>query len=192
MQSEEPNLSHLESLQVIMKTIERTRDNFRVNSFYFMLWGWLVAIASFGFFTLHRFTSFKFYFIPFPVLAIVGIVVTVLHYRKQRALAPTESYLTYFLSRMWMVLGLCFIVVVFINVSQHLTPFTYTLILAAIGTLVSGLVMQFRPMIAGGIFFLVSAITTIFLPEDYKVLLHGVAIIAGYLIPGYLLRASHQ
>ena len=191
MNSDEKNLTHLESLQVITDAIGRTKDNFRENSFYFMLWGWLVAIASFSFFIL-QYAGFDFYFLPFPVLATIGIIVTILRYTKQKSIAPTESYLTYFLSRLWLVLGISFITVVFINVSQGSTPFTYTLIIAAIGTLVSGLVMQFTPMVVGGIIFLVSAIVSIFTPEEYRVLLHGVAIITGYLIPGYLLKASNK
>jgi hypothetical protein len=192
MNPEEKDLTHLESLQIIADAMRRTRENFKENSFYFMLWGWLIAIASFAFFVLHRYTDFEFYFILFPILSGVGIIVSIRHYQKQRSAAPTESYWSYFLSRLWLVLGICFIVVVFINVSQGLTPFTYTLILAAIGTLVSGLVMQFKPMIAGGIIFLLAAIASIFVAEDYSALLHGAAVIAGYLIPGYLLRASDK
>jgi hypothetical protein len=177
---------------VITDAIGRTRDNFKENSFYFMVWGWLIAIASFAFFGLHQYTDFKLYFILFPILVTVGIVVSVKHYRKQRSAVPTESYSSYFLSRLWMVLGISYSVVVFINVSQGLTPFTYNLIIAGIGTLVSGLVMQFKPMIAGGVLFLIAAVASIFIPEDYKALLHGAAVITGYLIPGSLLKGSDK
>jgi hypothetical protein len=187
MSTSEPLLSPEESLKVITEAIDKTKDNFKANGSYFLLWGWLVAIASFSFFLLQQYTTFPYYFISFPVLGAAGIITTVIWYLKSKSTSPTETYLNYFLSRMWLVLGICFIMVVFINVSQNLPPFTYTLIVAAIGTMVSGLVMKFWPLTAGGILFLISALISIYIPDDYKVLLHGVAIIAGYLIPGYLL-----
>jgi len=190
MNTREKRLSHLESLEIIAEAIGRTKTNYRENSFYFLLWGWLVSIASFSFFILHHYTSTAFYFIPFPVSGAIGITATTVHYVRQRAVTPVESYLGYYLSRLWLVLGLCFIAVVFINVLQHHTPFTYTLLVAGIGTLVSGMVMQFRPMVWGGAMFLLAAVLSIFVPEDYRALLHGIAIAAGHLIPGYLLKYS--
>jgi hypothetical protein len=93
---------------------------------------------------------------------------------------------------MWLVLGLSFFVVVFISVSQNHLPFTYTLIIAAIGTLASGLIMKFNPLIIGGTIFFVAAIASVYVADDYKVLLHGASIIFGYLIPGYLLKSSSK
>lgn len=188
MTTYENPLSPQESLSVIAEAITKTKENIKDNSFPFLLWGWLIAVASFSFFLLHQYTTFQYYFLPFPVLATAGIIITVIWYSKQKSASPTETYINHFLSRLWLVIGISFIAVVFINVSQNLPPFTYTLIVAAIGTLVSGLVMKFTPLTAGGILFLISAFTSIYISDDYKVLLHGVAIVAGYLIPGYLLK----
>jgi hypothetical protein len=189
MSTEEKSLSPQESLQVIADAIAMSKENIKQNSFPFLLWGWLIAIASFSFFFLHQYTSFHFYFLPFPVLAIAGVITTIIYYRKNVS-TSTVSYLSSFIYKMWMVLGISFFVVVFINVYQVNPPFTYTLIIAAIGTLVSGLVMKFQPLIFGGIILFVAAIASVFIADDYKVLLHGVAIIFGYLIPGYLLKLS--
>jgi hypothetical protein len=128
---------------------------------------------------------------PFPVLAIAGVIITIVYYRK-RITNSTVSYLSNFLYKMWFVLGLSFFVVVFISVSQNHLPFTYTLVIAAVGTLASGLIMKFNPLIIGGTIFFVAAIANVYVADDYKVLLHGVSIIFGYLIPGYLLKASSK
>lgn len=192
MHSTEKTPTHQESLAIITEAINKTKDNYRNNSFYFLLWGWLIALASIGFFVLHQYTAFEYYFIPFPILATVGIITTIVYYLRQHSKAPTESYMTYFLSRLWLVLGASFILVVFINVSQHHAPFTYTLIIAGIGTAVSGIVMRFKPMTWGGIFFFASAVASIYIPDAFSVLLQGVAIIVGYLIPGYLLKNSNK
>lgn len=192
MEPEEKNMSHLESLHVIADAISRTKDNFRENSFYFLLWGWLITAASLAFFVLQQYTAFHFFFVPFPLAATLGGIITIVRYLKHRSVAPTESYITYYLSRLWLVLGLNFMAVVYINVSQNQQPFTYTLILAGIGTFVSGLVMKFRPMTVGGIICMISAMVIVYIPQDYRVLLHGAAIVSGYLVPGYLLKGSNK
>jgi hypothetical protein len=189
MTAEEKPLSHQESLHLITDAIARTNENIKQNSFPFLLWGWLIAIASFSFFLLQHYTSFQYYFLPFPVVTIAGVITTVIYYQKTIS-SSTISYLSNFLYRMWFVLGISFFVVVFINVSQNHTPFTYTLVIAAIGTLASGLVMKFNPLIMGGILFFVAAIASVYMGDEYKVLLHGAAIIFGYLVPGYLLKTS--
>lgn len=188
METERP-LTPQESMEVIVRAIARTKDDVRANSFYFLLWGWLIALASFGFFVLSMYVDTRLYFLPFPVLAAVGFVATFVHYSKKKSKA-TESYLTFFLSRLWAALGICFLLVVFINVTAGMMPFTYTLLLAGIGTLVSGWTMKFRPLIVGGEVFLAASLASVYVPMEYKSLLHGVAIVIGYLVPGYILKKA--
>ena len=191
MSTEEKDLSPQESLQLITDAIRSTKENIKENSFPFLLWGWLIASASFSFFLLHQYTSFQYYFLPFPILAIAGVIVTIIYYKHRNA-SSTITHLTNFLSKMWIALGISFFAVVFINVSQNHVPFTYTLLIAAIGTLASGLVMRFNPLVIGGILFFIASIASIYVADEYKVLLHGVAIVFGYLIPGYLLKSSSR
>jgi hypothetical protein len=183
----ENSLSPRESMQIIADTIAKTKEDIRLNSFCFLLWGWLISIASLLFFVLQHFTSFSYYFLVFPLAVVPGIVITVVWFVKNRTTA-TLSHLTFFLSRLWLVMGLGFIVVVFLNVVQGMLPFAYSLLLAAIGTCVSGLVMRFRPLQAGGVVLFAACMGTLFIPDDYQSLLNGAAILLGYLIPGYLLK----
>jgi len=178
----------MESLQMITEVISKTKDNLREHSFPFLLWGWLIAAASFLFFCLHTYTSFNLYFLPFPILATAGIVVTIRFFAGHRFVS--ETWLSYYLKRMWLVLGLAFILVVVINVIGHNPPFTYTLLIAGIGTMISGLVLRFRPLVFGGIVFLLSSVSSVVVADMYKPLLMGVAVVFGYLIPGYLLKRS--
>ena len=183
-------LTPQESIRVITEVISKTKENFQENSFCFLLWGWLIASASFAFFCLHHFTNFQYYFIPFPIFSAIGIVATLLYFKRKNS-ESTLTYTTYFINKMWLVLGVSFIMVVFINVSQNKMPFTYTLLIAGIGTLASGWVMKFQPLIIGGILFLVSTLASVYVADDYKPLLHGIAVVVGYLIPGYLLKNAN-
>ena len=182
-------LSPQQSLDLIAEAIRKTKENIHENSFWFLLWGWLITIASFAFFLLHQYTTTKYYFAPFPVLAAVGIIVTAIFLRRKNN-EKTLSYTAYFINKMWVVLAICFLMVVFINVTQGKMPFTYTLMIAGIGTLISGWVMNFLPLEVGGILLLSSAILSLYIGDDYKPLLHGIAFVAGYLLPGYLLKMA--
>jgi len=188
METPEPNLDPSESLKLITETISKTKEDLKEHGFCFMLWGWLIAIASISFYMLHHFTDFKYYFLPFPVLVAIGIVVTLLYYRRRRDLS--ETYLTYYLKRMWIVLASCFIIVVLANVFQHHQPFMYTILIGGIGTLVSGIVLRFRPLLVGGVLFLVAYIFSVDVQQQLIPLIQGIAVITGYLIPGYLLKYS--
>jgi hypothetical protein len=189
---EERTMLPQESLALIAEAIRKTKENFRENSRFFLLWGWLIAAASLGFFLLRQYTETRFFFLPFPVLAAAGIVTTLLWYRQLKAKSPTETYLGYFVNRLWMVVGLSFILVVYISVSRGWPPFLYTLIVAAIGTMVSGLAMKFRPLVWGGVLFFMAAVVGVYLPDGYLPLLTGLAMVGGYLVPGYLLKSAHE
>ena len=188
---EEKRLSPQESMEVILRAISRTKSGIRSNSFYFMLWGWLIAIASFGFFVMKVFFEIWLHFILFPILGAIGGIITIIHYSRKRVV-QTESYVTHFLSRMWVIIGIGFLMVVFINVSRGQAPFTYTMLLAGIGTLVSGWVMKFKPLVFGGVLFLVSSLASVYVAPEYKSLLQGIAVVAGYLVPGYLLKNAED
>jgi tetrahydromethanopterin S-methyltransferase subunit E len=183
------NLSPAESMALITEVIRGTEINLKHNSFIFLLWGWLITLASLAFFALKHYTATRFYFVHFPVLAGTGIAITVWHY-MQNTTVRTQTYAEYFLSKLWLVLGLCFLLIVFMNVSQGKLPFTYTMLIAGIGTVVTGLVLRFYPLIGGGIVLLLSSLASVYIDAEYMVLLQAGAMTCGYLIPGYCLKFS--
>jgi hypothetical protein len=191
MATEENQLSARESLDIIADVISKTRENFSDNSFFFLLCGWLIVIASLSFFVLLQFTGFDHYFIVFPILTAIGIILTIVYILKRKTTSVTETYLNYFLNRMWIVLGIGFVVAIIVNVSNNADPCTDTLLVAGIGTLISGLVMHFKPLIVGGILLLAAAMITAYIPYNYKPLIYGIGFILGYIIPGYLLKNSN-
>jgi hypothetical protein len=188
MEPIENELTPIQSMQMITEVIAKTKENIKSHSYPFLLWGWLMASASLLFFVLHTYTSFTLYFLPFPVLAITGIILTIRYYTGSKMGA--ETYLSFYLKRLWLVLGIGFILVVVINVSCHNPPFTYTLLIAGIGTMASGLVLRFRPLVVGGSLFLAFSLVSVVTPDTYKPLLQAAAVVVGYLIPGYQLKNS--
>jgi hypothetical protein len=69
---------------------------------------------------------------------------------------------------------------------QTVTP--YILLLAGFPTFLSGFIIKFKPLIAGGICFWIVALLVNFAGPSLAPLGTPVAMLIGYLIPGYMLR----
>ena len=184
---QEQTLNPKESLALITDVISKTKESINEHSFIFLLWGWFLATASIIRFMLTYFTDFKYSFLPFPILSLVALTISIVFYTRKKT-THAETYLSFFIKRLWLGIMLGMIFMVFASVNQNIQPSIYTLILGGVGTVVTGMVLKFKPLQVGGIFFLLSSVVCCFIIDDYKFLIVGVAIIPGYLIPGYLLK----
>ncbi|MBL0741445.1 hypothetical protein [Chryseolinea lacunae] len=184
---QEQTLTPQDSLALIRDVINKTTDNINHHSFVFMLWGWLIAGASLLRYAVEVVSGADHFFYPLPAAGVIGVVTTLFYYKRMQRTVP-ETYLNYFIKKLWLVLGIGFVCVVLVSVFQNIPPFTYTLIVAGIGTLATGLVMRFRPVQVGGAIFLLASVVCALVPDVDKALVHGIAIVAGYLVPGYLLK----
>ena len=70
----------------------------------------------------------------------------------------------------------------------------YMLLIAAIPLLISGVILNFRPMMWGAVSFWVLALAAHFGGDTLSGLAMPAAMVIGYLVPGYLLRkrGSHD
>ncbi len=184
------NISPKESLDIISDAIQKTKQNIKEQSFYYLLWGWFALIAAIMNYLILNFTTFKYDFLPWAILMPLGGIFSMIYSIKYRTRISYETYLDEFLKYFWIVLGVSFIFAVFISLITKVNPTIFVLLLAGIGTLTSGLIMKFKPLIWGGILFFVFSLTSIFVDDSLKLLIFAIAIIAGYLIPAYILKRS--
>lgn len=185
-------LSPAESLKLIAETIEKTKSNIQTSSFYFLLWGWLVSLAGLSQFILLKYTSIKAYYYVWPIMSVIGIFACIIYGFKVERKKTFETHLDAVFKYLWIVLGISFFIIVFISLWYKTLPVPYVLLLAGIGTLVSGLIIKFKPMIIGGVLFFVFSIASLFVPPSYQILVSTLAIIIGYLIPGYILKSNQS
>jgi hypothetical protein len=73
---------------------------------------------------------------------------------------------------------------------QNVTP--YILLLAGFPTFLSGFIIKFKPLIFGGICFWVVALLVHFAGSELAPLGTPVAMLIGYLIPGYMLKKQRK
>ena len=181
-------LNPTESLSIISEAINKTKENIKDQSFYYILWGWLSTIASFAHYLLAAFTKYSFDYLPWLILIPLGWIASIWYGIKKSKNKSYETYIELFLKHLWIVVGLSFIVGVFICVSLKINPTPIALLLAAIGTLISGLTLKFKPLSIGGVLLFIFSIVSLFIETSNILLLHTIALVSGYLIPAYLLK----
>jgi hypothetical protein len=59
-------------------------------------------------------------------------------------------------------------------------------------TVLSGSILRFRPLVAGGIGCWVLAIFSAFISYEYQLLLLSAAVVIAWIVPGYLLRVRFK
>jgi hypothetical protein len=187
MENDEKMMTGEESLKIITEMINKTKVNIRQGSFHLLFWGWLITVCSLSEWLI---TNLTHYAHPYYVwiLVIPGAFVSMIYGAVTGRKAKVHTYAD--VLYMWTWIGFLFAAIVLFIVQsdrmENITP--YILLLAGFPTFLSGFIVKFKPLIAGGICFWVIAILVHFAGPSLALLGTPVAMITGYLIPGYMLR----
>jgi len=189
MNAELPNLSARESLDIIAAMIREAKGNIQRNNFYFLFWGWLVVIANLGMYTLQR-IGYE-YFYAIWLITLPAWAFTLYKLRAQSRSNAARSHFDRITGTLWISFGVAiFSLVVFGRlINYQLNP--VILIMSAIPTVVSGVILRFRPLVIGGVTCWITGMLCFLVDTQTQPLIGAVAIIIGFLIPGYMLR-SHK
>jgi hypothetical protein len=186
MENEEKMMTGEESLKIITDMINKTKVNIRMSSFHLLFWGWLILICSLSEYLLFKFTDYS---TPWYVwfFVIPGVFVSMIYGFVTGRKAKMHTYADMLYLWTWMAFLSAAIVLFFIvsKDMESIAPFILTL--AAMPTFISGVIIRFRPLIIGGITFWILALLAHF-SAAFAPLAVPVAMLTGYLIPGYMLR----
>jgi hypothetical protein len=187
MENGEKMMTGEESLKIITEMINKTKVNIRHGSFHLLFWGWLLILCSLGDWLLVKFTDYPHhYYVWFLVVpgAFVSMIYGFVNGRKAKVQTYADGLY------MWTWIGfLITAVVLFIVQSdnmQYITPFI--LLLAGFPTFLTGFIIKFKPLVFGGIWFWTVALLVHFAGPSYAALGTAIAVLIGYLIPGYMLK----
>lgn len=187
LKMEEKDLSPNESMKLINSMIGRARKRYTDNSFYFLLWGWIVMIASFIHFYLMEFTDYPHYYIGWS-LNIVGVIASIVKSAKDNKKEVVRHYSDRVYGWLWLALGLAMFTILFNGEQQNWSIVPFILILVAVGTFVSGAMMNFKPLQIGGVVFWLLCFVAFRVNEAYQMLIMSSSMLIGYLIPGYIMK----
>ncbi len=187
METGEKVMSGEESLRIISDMINKTRVNIRQGIFHLLFWGWLIFFCALGEFLLFRFTGMERPWLIW-LLTIPGVFVSFLYGFIKGKKSNVHTYADMIYMWVWIAFFLTAVVLVVLK-SENMESFTaYILMLAGMPTFLSGIIARFNPLLAGGIAFWVLAIAVHFAGPGADMLIASAAVLAGYLIPGYMLK----
>ena len=96
-----------EQLDLIEQTIAQAKENLSNHSFSYIFWGWMVSLTALANYVLLTYSPLgNNSFLIWPIAMILGAVYIVGYYRKAEKTKSHQTHLEYFLSRMWMVIGI--------------------------------------------------------------------------------------
>lgn len=185
---EDRNISPEESLRVIERMLVESRNKFYNNGFAFLFWGVLIMLAC-----LAQYIIIK---MGFPaqsdyvwlVAIVLGLVVTFFYFvvwmPKRRLVSRSDSNN----GMIWIGFGITYFVLIFLCIKYNVNPAAFIWCLLGFGMFASGGIYRFKPLFFGAVVFWLSAIIAV----QFNVGINGLwigalAMLFGYILPGYLL-----
>lgn len=186
----EKELTSEQSLEIITRMIHVTKGNVQQSSFYFLLWGWIVVLASLAQFYLDQYTDY-----PHPymvwLIGLPGWVVTMIYAYKQSNKQRVSTYSGSLIMWVWLGFAFSILIVIFGGAYFNFQITALILLFSGFATFVTGIIIRFKPIILGGSTFWIFTPIALYLGVHYAPLVMACAVIIGYLLPGYMLKKSN-
>lgn len=197
---ENDNLTPEESFNIINKAIANFKMNYKESAKTFLLFGWIFTFASFSnYFILKILHKKEAYDLMGPLslgnwifFALIGFIFLMFMERRLNRNKKVISYLDNYIKNLWTVTAASFFIATIICIKLEITPPPVMMLIAGLATTTTGLLIKFKPLIIGGVTFFIFSIITAFVSTEYLALITGVAIICGYLVPGYFLKSAKE
>ena len=187
----EESFSPEQSIKVIQSMIEKTKQNLQENSFFFLLWGWLVFITAMLHFILMKFTDFQ---QPYLVwnLMIIGVVASIVKGIKTSRKEVVKTFVGETMKYFGISMGIIYCSLAFIFGYFDLWIYSYPIyiLIYAVACFFMGSLMQFRFLQIAGIACLLIMIASVYVSYSWQLLLLSAAVLIGYIIPGHILQKN--
>jgi len=192
MEQKEKQLTQEESLRIIQEMIAAAKNDVKGDAFIFLLWGWLVFIASTAQFVMIEMGYITNSSLVWMLMPLGGIVTIIYSMRKGKR-DKTKTNVTESLKATWIAFSAAMLIMLFCSSMGWSQLMPCITVLYGVGLFLSGSAMQFKPLIYGGIFCWICAVAGFKIGESpYILLIVALAVLGGYIVPGYLLKMSNK
>lgn len=187
---EEQQFSEKDSLELISKMISTAKNTFYESGWGCLLWGFANLFCFTLAYLATTLRNFKLPFNPF-LLMLVAFLLQMYFQNKEKKYKSATSYVQDGNKYVWIAFGIS---VFALNIGAGFSNIGYMvfpplLIIFAVPTFVSGLLMKFTPFIFGGIVCWILGIAAFFMLGPQCYLLTAAGATAAWIIPGFILRA---
>ena len=181
-------LSAQESLDLIASMIQEAKGNVQRNNFFFLLWGAVVVVCNIGMYALSMLHSPYAYAVW--ALTIPAWIFTIVKSFSKSRTQSTSTHFDKISGWLWISYGITVFILVGFGYKINFQINAVIMLISAIPTLVSGVILRFSPLVAGGIAFWIGGVICFMAPKEIQPLIGAITIVCGYLIPGYMLRKT--
>ncbi|MDA3880137.1 MAG: hypothetical protein PF436_07105 [Prolixibacteraceae bacterium] len=183
-----------ESLLLISKTIEETKERFKENGHILIVWGCLIFIVVSSQYVLSLVGLYKKFDIAWTnILYSIGVIYTLIYTRREVKKNMPLTVLGITVGTMGWVVGLnFFILAVFFGnqLGNALAPIF--LILFAFFLIMIGVLIKFKPIAIGGFILNLIGFATFLVHPNYYGLSLMLGAVVGFIIPGILLNITRR
>jgi hypothetical protein len=190
MENEKSIMNNEESLRIIRSMIESTKQDLRDNGSWFLLWGWLVFIACITHFVLLQVQYDKPYMAW--MLMILGGVISVFKGIREEKTQKVKTHIDEFMKHVLIAFLVSLFTVLLFMPKLQLNTYPLVMMVYGFWLFISGGVINFRPLQIGGIINWILAIVAFFVGFEIQLVLLGMAVLLGYIIPGHILRNKYN
>ena len=190
MKHDSGDLTAKESLDLITSMIQEAKGHVRRNNFFFLLWGWVVVLANLGMYGLYQIEYSRPYLVW--LITIPAWVFTIYKVFTRKRAERISTHFDSITGWLWMTYGITICCLVFLGyrINYQINP--VILLVSAIPTIVSGVILNFAPLKIGGMTFWIMGIVCFLVTWETQPLVGALAIVCGYLVPGYMLRRKQN
>jgi hypothetical protein len=182
-----------QSLHLIQSMIEKAKQDVANNSFYLLLWGWLIFIAALLNFGLMRFTSFEQPYLAWNLVWIGAIASIIRGVKDSKKIAVKtfvgETMKFFGISQAILYFGLAFF---FYKYDLWHISFPLYILVYAVACFFMGSMMQFPLLKWTGLLCIPIMIVSVFFAIRMATIAYGIAVLISYIIPGHVLSAKEK
>jgi len=187
-------LSAHSSLLLIESMINKAQNRYSENGTLYLIWGWLILACAAIHYGLLAYTNIGANAGYIWMLTLLALLYQVYYLSVKEKKEMVKTYTDDMIGYVWMVFGICMGLASFILLKLGTWQLLYACILLFYGipTFLTGAIMRFNPLKMGGIICWALAVASVFVPSKEIILLLIPAVIAAWIIPGYILRAKYK
>ena len=193
MNENEKHMTEAESLSIISGMIRHAKNRFSETGHLYLLWGFVIFICCITqFIMLYVFKNQNAYYIWYATWLVAIYQFYYLFKKKKRA--RVKTYTDEIIGYVWFTFIICSFILVYILIKNNAFQAINASILVMYGmpTFLSGIILRFKPLRIGGFICWLLAITAMFTVYQYQLLLLALAVVAAWIIPGFILRAKFK
>lgn len=182
-----------ESLLLISKTIEETKDRFKEFGNVFIFWGSLTLLVFAAQLMLSLLELYQYMMVPVYLFPLGGIITFIWGWRENKRKNKPKTIIGTILQNIGWIIGLNMMVMGFLFYDQLGASFgpVFIILLALMG-IVSGLSIKFLPLTLGGALTNVIGMGSFLINPDYHGFCMMAAAVVGMIIPGIMLNIARR